>query len=143
MISAPMIFDNVSLTDLSQIRQQVEKYAVEMGARQDVIDDIVIAVNEAVANIVRHGYCKQPGHIEIAFEQNGGSLIIKILDEAPLFNPTIVAQPDMTLPLAQRPFGGMGVYMMRNLADELSYQVTPEGKNELTLRKNNAFKRIS
>ena len=45
------------------------------------------------------------------------------------------AQP----PLAQRPLGGMGVHMMRNYTDELHYNVTPDGRNQLTLVKYNAF----
>jgi serine/threonine-protein kinase RsbW len=67
------------------------------------------------------------------------ALLIKVLDDAPLFDPTATPTPDITVPLAQRPFGGMGVHMMREFVDELKYQVTANGRNQLTLVKHHAF----
>lgn len=143
MILASLTIENVSLKNMAQILDTVEKFATEMGAGPDAVGDIALAVNEAVVNIIEHGYEDQPGDLEIIVERDGTDLIVKLWDNAHPFNPLSVPPPDTTLPLAQRQFGGMGVHMMRNFTDELSYQVTPEGKNELTLRKHHAFKNIS
>ena len=99
---------------------------------------MIVALNEATVNIVRHGY-QQPGVVEIGLYRQDHSLRIELRDDAPLFDPTTVPAPDITVPLAQRPFGGMGIHMMREFVDELSYQVTPNGRNQLNLVKHHAF----
>ena len=139
MVGAEKIFVNVSLADLAHIRQYGEQAAMALGSDPDAVGEAIVAINEAVANIIRHGYQGRPGRIEIAVQRDGLDLVIKIWDNAPLFNPLSVPEPNTSLPLEQRPFGGMGVYMMRHFSDELSYQITPEGRNEVTLRKQNAF----
>ena len=60
---------------------------------------------------------------------------IRLRDQAPLFDPTRVPTPDLTLSLYKRPLGGMGVHVTRQVVDAMRYRVTPEGGNELTLVK--------
>ena len=123
---------------MSAFRQQVEQDLLRCGAAPDAVADMIIALNEALANVVRHGY-QQPGQVELTLWCEGDSLLIKLLDNAPLFDPTGVPTPDITVPLGQRPFGGMGVHMMRKFVDELNYQTTTDGRNQLTLVKFHAF----
>ena len=75
--------------------------------------------------------------IEIA--QAGKDLQIKLRDQAPTFDPTTVPTPDVSVPLGQQPYSGMGVHMMRSFTDELRYRVTDEGENELILVKFDAI----
>ncbi len=123
------------LKDLAEIRQFVEEAAIALGGEQDVVSELVLAANEAVANVILHGYKKQPGYIMIDVARVDNDLEIRIRDLAPKFDPTIVPVPDVTLPLSQRPIGGMGVHFMRTFTDELRYNVTADGQNELTLVK--------
>ncbi|MEO7913057.1 MAG: ATP-binding protein, partial [Roseiflexaceae bacterium] len=90
------------------------------------------AVNEVATNIVVHGYRGRPGAIEIGLRRQGDSIEIRLRDRAPLFDPTCVPTPDLTLPLHKRPLGGMGVHVTRELMDVMRYRVTPEGGNQLT-----------
>jgi anti-sigma regulatory factor (Ser/Thr protein kinase) len=60
---------------------------------------------------------------------------VTLLDTCLGFDPTTVSSPDTSLPLAERPFGGMGVHMMREFCDELTYRRTENNENELTLLK--------
>ena len=119
---------------MSAFRQQVEQNLLRCGAAPDAVADMIIALNEALANVVRHGY-QQPGRVELTLWREGNSLLIKLLDNAPLFDPTGVPTPDITVPLGQRPFGGMGVHMMRTFCDELTYRKDAHGGNELTFLK--------
>ena len=73
--------------------------------------------------------------IEIELRQRGDAIEIALRDHAPLFDPTQVPTPDLTLPLHKRPLGGMGVHVTRQIMDAMRYRVTPEGGNELTLVK--------
>lgn len=124
---------------MSAFRQQVEQDLLNCGANADAAADMIIALNEALVNVVRHGYRQQPGRVEMTLWRKADALLIELLDEAPLFDPTTVPTPDISVPLAQRPFGGMGVHMMREFVDELRYQVAADGRNQLTLVKHDAF----
>jgi serine/threonine-protein kinase RsbW len=99
------------------------------------VDDILLAVDEAATNIIVHGYRGQPGDIEIEVENQDGSLAVSLRDKAPPFDPTRVPMPDLSLPLDQRPFGGMGVHLMRQCMDDVIYRAPPQGGNELILVK--------
>jgi serine/threonine-protein kinase RsbW len=67
------------------------------------------------------------------------ALVIHLHDQATPFDPTEVPPPDLTVPLEQRPVGGMGIYLMQQLMDEVSYRTTPQGGNWLTMRKRGMF----
>ena len=50
-------------------------------------------------------------------------------------SPESVPPPDVTQPLDERPLGGMGIHLMRQLMDEVTHRATPQGGNELTMIK--------
>ena len=99
----------------------------------DVLD-IQLAIEESVTNTIRHGYCGTPGPIIIHGEAGPDMLIINITDQAPEFNPLCVPVPDTTSPLEERKIGGLGVHLIRQVTDSVSYQYQ-QGKNILTLIK--------
>ena len=102
---------------------------------EDFIYELVLAVEEAVTNIILHGYEGEKGVITILIQPNDGAVEIVLLDDAPPFDPTGVPAPQLDLPLDERPLGGLGVFIMRKNSDELTYQRTPTGLNELRLVK--------
>ncbi len=125
--------------EMTYFRQNVEQLLLNSGGDPEAVADMIVALNEAVVNVVRHGYQQQPGPVEVTFFRQQGSLLVEVRDEAPLFDPTSLPSPDITVPLAQRPFGGMGVHMMRQFIDALYYQQTADGRNQLTLIKHHVF----
>lgn len=129
------VFHDVTLGDLGQIRNYVRETAVARGCELAAVDELIVAVNEALANIVRHSYQNQPGEIKVTVICSRDVVQVILLDEGPGFDPTKVPSPDTTRPLAERPFGGMGVHMMRNFCDELRYSRHSPGGNELILLK--------
>ena len=124
-----------NLKNLATIRRFVEGAAKSGDGNPEAITDMIIAMNEAATNIIVHGYQGQPAIIEVEVGYNKDALVVCLRDQAPTFDPTSAPAPDLTLPLEQRPFGGMGIHMMRQLTDELTYRTTPDGRNELTLVK--------
>lgn len=130
---------STGLPDLSDMRRFVEQASTELGAGEDAIGEMVLAVNEAVTNVLVHGYRSKKGEVDIVVESSGPNLIIRLRDKAPLFDPTTVPTPDVTLSLDQRAPGGLGVHMMRQFTDELIYRVTSSGHNELLLIKRNVL----
>jgi serine/threonine-protein kinase RsbW len=127
---------SAELKNLATIRQFVEETALALRVDSKAIPDIVQAVDEAATNIVVHGYFGQPGDIEIEIRPENNSLVVALRDQARSFDPTTVPPPDLTLPLEERPFGGMGVFLIRHFMDEINYRVPAQGGNELVLVKN-------
>ena len=119
--------------NMADIRLFVEHSATELGANPDVVGELVLAVNEAVINILIHGYKDVPGEVTIELARENSNLESRLFDSAPAFDPTSVPPPDMNPPLEQRPAGGLGVHMMRSFVDELSYRRLPDGQNELIM----------
>ncbi len=132
---AEHIFTNVTLGDLGQIRLFVRETAVAHACKPEPVDELIVAVNEAVSNIIRHSYQNKPGEIKVRVVFSRDVVKVMLFDNAPGFDPTTVPSPDTTLPLEKRPFGGNGVHMMRTFCDELSYRKGTHGGNELTLLK--------
>ena len=96
--------------------------------------DIVQAVDEFVTNSIVHGYRGVGGPVEVEVDKSGTSLVVRLRDQAPQFDPTQLPSPDPAAPLAERRLGGMGVFLARDLKDSVTYQRTKES-NELTLVK--------
>ena len=99
------------------------------------VEDLVCAVDEAVTNVIVHGYSGTSGPVEIEVGGDSETLEIRIADRATPFDPTMAPEPDVNLPLERRPLGGIGVHLMREFADELRYAPRRGGGNEVTLVK--------
>ena len=130
------------LKNLARIRAFVERAATSSGADQEAVSDMVLAMNEAVTNIIIHGYRGQPGMIEIEVYYEGTTLVVRLRDWAAEFNPLSFPEPDIDLPLEKRPFGKMGIHLIRHFTDRLSYRITSDGSNEFSLIQQNARKLI-
>jgi serine/threonine-protein kinase RsbW len=124
-----------SVHDLEEVRQFVERAALSLGGEPEAVGDMVVAVNEAVTNILVHGYGNQSGDLLLEVRCRDDELQVCLEDQAPVFDPLTAPEPDVTLPLEQRPLGGVGVKMMRAFTDELQHEVTAAGGNRLTLKK--------
>lgn len=120
---------------LSAIRRFAHEALARLGCREDHADSLVHALDEAATNAVEHGYKGTPGELEITVERNGTELAVRLRDWAPAFDPTGHPPPDLSLPLHARPTGGLGIHLMRSLADEVRYRSVPGGGNEVTLVK--------
>jgi serine/threonine-protein kinase RsbW len=129
----------ITLSDMQSLRQEWERVMVTTGGQPEAVAEMVLALNEAVVNSIQHGYQGQSGWLQIEIWRNGRSLVVQQVDAAPPFDSTTVPPPDITQPLALRPLGGMGVHMMRSLTDELHYELTADGRNQLTFIKHGAF----
>jgi len=127
--------------NLAEIRHFVQEKALAIGLDPAMIPNVILAVDEAVSNIIAHGYQCQEGAVEIEVSREGEALVIRVRDEAAPFDPTIVPSPDVTLPLEQRVPGGLGIHLIRQIMDEMTHRVTPHGGNELTLVKRGLFMR--
>ena len=123
------------ISNLDKIRDFVERSAEGYHVPEEAVFDVALAVYEAASNVIEHGYRGASGEIEVDIAHNGDSLIIRLRDRAPLFDPTQVPSPDLSLPLERRPIGGLGVYLMMESVDQLEHKPLPGGGNELVFIK--------
>ncbi len=140
MKSLAITYSSATVRDLNDIREFLESAILTLGGDEDAAGDFVLAVNEAVTNVLLHGYNELPGFVVVSVEADGSDLRVRLTDEAPLFDPTAVPPPDINLPLEERPLGGLGVHMMRQLTDELIYSVNKDGHNDLVFLKRDVLR---
>jgi len=97
--------------------------------------EVELAVDEACTNIIKYAYSGKEGRIIITCERQDDELVITTQDNGKPFNPSSVPQPDLAADLDHRKVGGLGMYLMRKLMDDVSYSFDREKGNLLTMRK--------
>lgn len=122
---------------LETIAKFVEQAGQDAGLDEVAICRCQLAVDEAVTNIIEHGYEGEGrGDIDLSCEcePGQGELVITISDQAKPFDPDAVPQPTLNTTLEDMQVGGLGLYFMRQVMDavEFSYE---DGTNKLVLVK--------
>jgi len=125
------------LEDIALLWPWVESIAEEHAAQAATRYAIHLCLEEALSNIVRHGYGGQPGRpITVQFSSAPGELVFTVEDQTPPFDPLAFPGDAAGLPAPfadQIPLGGHGIGLMRRFAGSLSYTLLPHG-NRLALR---------
>lgn len=123
--------------NLSSIRDFISSKAFEAGLTNDSIENIMLAVDEACTNIIKHAYKSFPdGEITIKIEYNSEKFQIEILDHGSTFNPDTVPDPDLQKYYRNGRVGGLGMYLMKTLMDDVKYISVPGKYNKVLLSKN-------
>ncbi len=127
----------LSRTDhLLEVRDFVSEAARQFGFSEEDVANIVLAVDEACTNIIKHAYQYAPDkEINIAIVRNNGTFEVKIKDNGKNFNPDALKRPDLQRNLTHHRRGGLGVYLMRKLMDKVEYNFEAGHSNEVSLVK--------
>jgi serine/threonine-protein kinase RsbW len=126
-----------SRTDsLSEVREFVAALARTHGFPEDEVANIVLAVDEACTNIIKHAYQNATDKlIDVSVSSSGRAFEITIADDGRAFDPSILRNPDLKDHLTHYRRGGLGVYLMKKLMDAVEYQFQPGQKNRVRLVK--------
>ncbi len=126
---------------LGQIRDFVNEVCSELGVASKTTNSMKLAIDEACANIIKHAYREEEGSIEITISTSGPNhLSISLTDHGESFELQKIRTPDLRRYVATGRKGGLGLFLMNRLMDEVNYDVTESG-NVLTMRKNLLGKR--
>jgi serine/threonine-protein kinase RsbW len=108
--------------------------AREQGLPEKRIQEIELVAEEALVNIFLYAYPEKKGEVGVVCrkDQERRRLIIEITDNGLPFNPLSREDPDLAADIAERKIGGLGVYLMKKLMDEVHYR-REDDKNILTL----------
>jgi serine/threonine-protein kinase RsbW len=101
---------------LDQLRHQVTGWAARAGMAMGRVQDLVLAVYEAMANVAVHAYAGEPGLLDLRARHRGGRITVTVTDHGRR-RPAPV--PGM--------LHGRGLPLIRTLADEVSFSITPTG----------------
>ena len=118
---------------LCDVRDAVRECTVANGADPQCASDVVMAVDEACQNIIRHAYAGDPdGEIELEIDRRGDDLVFSLRDFAPKIDTTAVKPRDLD---DLRP-GGLGTHLIRSVMDEAEYvKISSEAGNLLRMVK--------
>ena len=120
-------------TELCRIVALTEHFAIENGLDAGIVNDIQIALDEALSNILAYGY-ETGGIIVVRLAYQDGEVCVEIEDEARAFDPLQAPPPKLDADLMQRQIGGLGIHLIRSLMDTVCYD-RRDGKNVLRLIK--------
>ena len=113
----------------------VEEVCEAMNFDPTVTMQMNLAIEEAVVNVMNYAYPSgKQGEISVEAQANDVRLKFTICDTGIPFDPTVRAEVDTSLPLEERPIGGLGIHLVRQIMDSINYERV-DGKNVLTLRK--------
>jgi len=120
---------------LDEIREFVGDIARAGGFGAKDIYNIQLAADEAASNIIEHAYeGVNNGVLEISCGMRDGAITIIMVDHGESFDPSAIPLPDLKADLSERKIGGLGIFLMRKLMDEVHYEVQNSG-NVLTMIK--------
>ncbi|RLA90760.1 MAG: ATP-binding protein [Deltaproteobacteria bacterium] len=118
--------------NLARLNQALASQAREWCLPERSRAHLELVAEELFVNIVNHGYEPgQPGRIDISLEQQGPRLRLIIEDDARPFNPLHDYCPQTDQNLESRPIGGLGICLVRRLAESIVYYQTADNRNRL------------
>jgi anti-sigma regulatory factor (Ser/Thr protein kinase) len=120
---------------LEEIRSFVTRVCRAAGLNKDDVWAIELATDEACSNVLVHAYKGKPGLLQVEVREDPEGICIAVRDWGEPFDPDAVPEPDLSLPLQERRVGGLGMYIMRKLMDEVTYHFDAEEGNTLILRR--------
>ena len=121
---------------LDEIREYVAQVARAGGFTEKAIYSLQLAADEAASNIIEHAYAGiSDASLYISCDMQKDELIITMRDTGKPFDSSNVKQPNLKSDLSEREIGGLGVYLMRKLMDEVRYESNSKTGNLLTMIK--------
>jgi serine/threonine-protein kinase RsbW len=126
-----------STTDnLAKVRSFIKKTSISVGFDDETANKIVLATDEACTNIIKHAYkYSKSGKINVNVSFSKKKLRVAITDEGTQFNSKSIPEPDLKKYYEEKRIGGLGMFLMKKLMDEVIYSQPNARKNKVILIK--------
>lgn len=98
----------------------------------DDLGRLELLFEEGALNIINHAYAGEEGEIEIALFPVDEGVLLRLSDSGPPFDPVSAQTPDLDAPTEERSIGGLGIHLMKTLAERLEYR-RENGRNVLEI----------
>jgi anti-sigma regulatory factor (Ser/Thr protein kinase) len=123
------------LAEIARLAEQIEEFGANNNIEQSYIFNINLSLDELITNTINYGYddCKEH-QILINLYLAEGEIVIQVQDGGKPFNPLDMPDPDLNRELDERPVGGLGIYLVRTMMDQVEYE-RRGNLNIITMRK--------
>jgi anti-sigma regulatory factor (Ser/Thr protein kinase) len=108
--------------NLKTLIQSVSSCAKSQGFGHKRNAEIELAAEEALVNVCNYSYPEKPGDVEINCKIDGSRFIIEVIDSGIPFDVTSISSPNLTADIDERRVGGLGVFLMKKITDEVVYR---------------------
>lgn len=123
------------ISEINKLTEFVEEIGNKLSLAPDVVFNLNLVLEEAVVNIINYAYPKEEHQsIYLSATLHEGSIILVLTDTGVEFDPTMAPEADITLSAEERPIGGLGIFLIRQIMNEVRYDRI-DGKNVLTMEK--------
>ena len=123
---------------LDHINEALESISTQEEWPHDLLFTATLVLEELALNVVNHAYGGRPGVFEVIITSEDESLTIEIVDSGPEFNVlTDSPVPDVNAIIEDRPVGGLGVYLVKSMMDELHYKREEDRNHIIAIKRRN------
>ncbi len=118
---------------IETFRAGAHAFLLERGVYEEALLNLDFCFEEIFTNIVKYSFPEDEQHwIDAAVSGNQHGMILRIEDDGVPFAPQDAPPPDFSIPIEERPIGGLGLFLVRSMASRLEYEST-SGRNRLTV----------
>ncbi len=123
------------IAEIGKLAQFIEEIGEDFSLSPDIVFNLNLVLEEAVVNVINYAYPKEEHQsIYLSAKLLEDSIVFVLTDTGLEFDPTKAPDADITLSADDRPIGGLGIFLIRQIMNEVKYERI-DGKNVLTLEK--------
>ena len=134
MVKYKVMEVEATIANIVVIDEFVAHELEQHGASHKTRQQIKLALEEVLANVASYAYPEGGGTMKVDLDFSGDTITLVISDSGVPFDPTNAPEPDISLSAEERNIGGLGVFLVQQIMDEMNYERV-DGRNVLTLRK--------
>lgn len=124
-----------NIDSLAPLTEALELFGEQAGWTDATVMQINLVLEELLVNAIDNGYPDgRDGTIDIRINSDAQTITICISDDGDAFNPFVMAAPDLSLAVEDRPIGGLGIHLVRSYMDGCAYCYSHQ-RNQVTLTK--------
>lgn len=124
-----------NIDSLALLTEALEIFAEQEGWNDATVMQINLVLEELLVNVIDNGYADgRYGTIDIQIHSDAQTITICMSDDGDAFDPFVMADPDLSLAVEDRPIGGLGIYLVRSYMDGYAYCYSQQ-HNQVTLTK--------
>ena len=121
--------------EIARLAHLFDEFRESCGLSDDDSAHIHLMLDELVSNVIKYGYDDAlEHHIHVDVAVDGDHVTVRVEDDGKPFNPLDAPHPNLDAPIEQRRIGGLGVFIVKTVADSLDYR-RDGGRNVVTMRK--------
>jgi len=111
------------ISEVPQLGEWIEQKGEELDLPVSSVFQLNLALEEAVVNVMNYAYPGQEGMpVRLTIEGDNNSLVFTLEDDGVAFDPTAASEPDLTLDIDDRPIGGLGIFLVKQMMKDVVYE---------------------